>query len=82
MNCNNPISHVIHKLKRLRIKLKIWNRVTFGNVHTKIQRSLDKLGNIQHNVAVEGDSDDLFNQEMNCTLEINGLLARLQSLTF
>lgn len=46
----------------------------------EIQQASNHLDHIQQSISVEGDSDDLFNEEMNQTSKVNGLLARRHAL--
>lgn len=78
----NPPTHLISKLKQLRSRLKIWNREVFQNVYTEIQHTADLLDQIQQRTSNEGNSEELFEWEMNQISKLNGLLAHHQALLF
>lgn len=70
------------KIKRLRGRLKLWNLEVFRNIFTKIREANDLLDDIQRRTASDGDSEDLFNQELNQISKLNGLLAKRHALLF
>lgn len=77
---SNPTLCLIAKLKCLRGKLRTWNLESFRNIHTEIQRESAILDQIQQRISIDGDSDNLFLNEMNQTSKVNGLLARRHAL--
>lgn len=68
------------KLKRLKGRLKIWNRDVFRNIYVEIDREIAELERIQRLVATDGDSDDLLEAEMSQASKLNCLLGRRQTM--
>lgn len=61
----NPATRVQAKLKWLKQHLKTWNADVYKNVFNEIQTATESLDATQQRISLEGDSDDLFNTEMN-----------------
>lgn len=70
---------VIKKLKRLKARLRIWNRDVFRNVHEKLDIALTSLHDIQRDIDLHGDINACFDLEMNTTFGLMSclLVARL-----
>lgn len=62
------------KLKCLKRHLKAWNSDVYRNVFNEIQLAAETLDATQQRISLEGDSDELFNMEMNQTAALNGVL--------
>ncbi|XP_019432538.1 PREDICTED: uncharacterized protein LOC109339538 [Lupinus angustifolius] len=58
-----PMFIVAEKLKRLKVKLKIWNWNTFGNIHQRVREALSQVENIQSCINNDGPNDELLDQE-------------------
>jgi hypothetical protein len=67
-----PMFILSRKLKLLKEKLKLWNKDCFGNVHTAVNTADQNLQEIQHQIQLNGHSDELLNAELvaNNELEI------------
>jgi hypothetical protein len=51
------------KLKKLKDKLKVWNREVFGNVHQYVKEAEQHLQNIQNQIQSSGHTDQLMQLE-------------------
>lgn len=69
----SPILILMKKLKRLKIYLRQWNRDVFSKVFEELDAATTSLDEIQHTIAIRGDSNALFDQEMNATVHVNEL---------
>ncbi|WJX67284.1 hypothetical protein P8452_51763 [Trifolium repens] len=58
-----PMFILNSKLKRLKDKLKTWNRDVFGNVHSYVHEAEQALNNIQNQIQNVGHSDNLMSME-------------------
>lgn len=58
-----PMFILSHKLKLLKLKLKSWNKCTFGNVHEKVDHALTIIDQIQEKISLDGWSESLAAQE-------------------
>jgi hypothetical protein len=58
-----PMFILNSKLKRLKVKLKLWNKEVFGNVHAAVKDVEHVLQNIQHQIHLTGHSDQLMHLE-------------------
>jgi hypothetical protein len=58
-----PMFVLSQKLKNLKAKLKVWNKVTFGNVHDLVTTTELKLQQIQSQIQENGHSDALLLEE-------------------
>lgn len=76
----NPALCLMAKLKRLKGKLRTWNANVFRNVFNEIQLATEALDATQQKISTEGDSDELFDEEMNRIATLNGLLARRHAM--
>ncbi|KAL8515514.1 hypothetical protein ACS0TY_014269 [Phlomoides rotata] len=75
---SDPISRVIQKLKRLKIELKVWNKEIFGRITTKIAEANQILAAVQSQVYNLGDSEQLLNEEIEATIDLNRILGQQQ----
>ncbi|MCI08111.1 RNA-directed DNA polymerase (Reverse transcriptase), partial [Trifolium medium] len=59
------------KLKRLKDKLKTWNKEVFGNVHSYVKDAEKSLQHIQSQIHLDGHSDALMimEKEAQCNLD-------------
>lgn len=73
----NPVLSLITRLKCLKTRLREWNRDVFHNIFNEIQLASMDLDAIQR--EIDGDTDELFEHEMNQTVKINGLLVQRQA---
>jgi len=55
------------KLKALKIKLKMWNKEIFGDIHSQVNEAEKKLENLQDQIHLAGHSDELMRQEKKCS---------------
>ncbi|GAU35456.1 hypothetical protein TSUD_364120 [Trifolium subterraneum] len=60
-----PMYILSTKLKRLKDKLKVWNKEIFGNVHDGVKEAEQQLQNIQQQIHDFGHSDHLLHLEKN-----------------
>lgn len=58
-----PMFILSQKLKYVKVKLKIWNKQVFGDVHKLVQNSTNHLNNIQCQIQNLGMNDNLKSQE-------------------
>ncbi|XP_057770764.1 uncharacterized protein LOC130990559 [Salvia miltiorrhiza] len=75
-----PIFWVMSKLKRLRNRLKIWNKSTLGNMDMMIMETHQELLDIQNLISSDGYTDDLFDKEVLAQAKINIALSRKSEL--
>ncbi|KAL8495044.1 hypothetical protein ACS0TY_019266 [Phlomoides rotata] len=80
LRASNPISLVVGKLKRLKNELRVWNKEVFGLIGNKIAAAKQVLSEVQAQVYDLGDSEDLFNKEIEATVELNQILTQEQFL--
>jgi hypothetical protein len=64
------------KLKRLKDKLKIWNKEIFGNVHEYVKDAEQKLQVIQAQIQNDGITDDLMDLEKSAQCNLDKALDR------
>lgn len=67
------------KLNTLKAELKIWNKVTFGNVHLLVENALSEVDRIQHDISIGGMSDYLFAAEQKAQLDLQKTLSYWES---
>ncbi|XP_057786281.1 uncharacterized protein LOC131003750 [Salvia miltiorrhiza] len=80
VDTNCPMVRMMHKLKRLRKELKIWNKFTFGNFNTSLEELYNKLSSLQAHIDNVGYSDALFDQEVELEASISVMLSRQEDL--
>ncbi|XP_058761210.1 uncharacterized protein LOC131634556 [Vicia villosa] len=71
-----PMFILQRKLQILKVKLKEWNKTTFGNVHDNVKLAEERLLNIQEKIVKEGHSDNLDATEKEAQLHLNIALQR------
>lgn len=71
-----PTALLVSKLRRLKICLRDWNVQHFRNIYVEIEHATADLNNVQNMIATTGDTNDLFDPEMNCLTRLNDLIAR------
>ncbi|XP_057785445.1 uncharacterized protein LOC131002988 [Salvia miltiorrhiza] len=71
-----PIIKVMLKLKRLKGKLRDWNRNGFGNIDDQLATLQQELAVIQDNIAANGYNEDNFNEEVSKQAAITTILNR------
>ncbi|XP_057808675.1 uncharacterized protein LOC131023144 [Salvia miltiorrhiza] len=76
VDTNCPIFKVMTKLKRLRARLKDWNRNTFRNVDVMLAEQQQDLLEVQTLISENGYSDELFNKEIQTQARINVTLTK------
>jgi len=59
------------KLKKLKDKLKVWNKEVFGNVHEFVKHAENNLSLIQNQIHIDGPSDNLLNLVKNGQCDLN-----------
>jgi hypothetical protein len=64
------------KLKRLKDKLKIWNKEIFGNVHSQVIDVEKNLQCIQSQIQIDGHTDYLLNLEKSAQYSLDKALER------
>ncbi|KAL8463009.1 hypothetical protein ACS0TY_033861 [Phlomoides rotata] len=80
VTANNPIHQVTQKLKRLKVTLKAWNRVTFRNVYVVMEEAVEALNAIQAEAATMGDTEERLLAEIDCNIRLNTTLTQHQAL--
>lgn len=60
-----PMYILSTKLKRLKEKLKDWNKEIFGNIHQQVVAAVKRLHDIQEEIHESGFKDQLSNLEKN-----------------
>ncbi|CAJ2662070.1 unnamed protein product [Trifolium pratense] len=65
-----PMFILITKLKRLKEKLRSWNKGIFGNVHSSVNEAEQDLNNIQIQIQNFGHSDSLGSLERTAQKEV------------
>jgi len=58
----------------LKEKLKVWNKVSFGNAHVLVREAEEKLQVIQDNIDSLGHSDDLLEQQKKAQFDLQKAL--------
>lgn len=69
-----PMYILNQKLKILKNNLKIWNKETFGNIHSQLKDATQKLDNIQADIDNLGYSDQLMEQERTAQIHLENIL--------
>ncbi|XP_057790850.1 uncharacterized protein LOC131007957 [Salvia miltiorrhiza] len=80
VDSNCLMVRMMHKLKRLRKELKIWNKSTFGNFNTSLEELYNKLSSLQTHIDNAGYSEELFDQEVELEASISVMLSRKDDL--
>ncbi|KAL8472997.1 hypothetical protein ACS0TY_030000 [Phlomoides rotata] len=80
LQASDPITMVICKLRRLKQTLKLWNKTEFGNLTVNIAAARTTLAEIQEQIYSMGDSAELFDSEIEATVELHRLLNQEHSL--
>lgn len=76
----NSILHFVRKFKRLKHMIRHWNLVVFRDIFVELEAATASLDEIQQEISVQGDSDQLFNEEMHHTSIVNRLFAQRHAL--
>jgi hypothetical protein len=71
-----PMFVLNSKLKRLKTKLKIWNKESFGNVHSGVKDAESHLHSIQLLIQTNGHSDSLMMLEKKAQMDLDTALDR------
>jgi len=69
-----PMFVLNQKLKNLKDALKVWNKNTFGNVHSQVDNAYKVLDEIQMKIDTLGNSDSLMDQEKSAQLQLENAL--------
>ncbi|PNX60507.1 hypothetical protein L195_g051967 [Trifolium pratense] len=69
-----PVYVLTQKLKFLKESLKIWNKNTFGNVHSNVKIASQKLDDIQHVLDSIGPTDVLLDQQNIAQINLDNAL--------
>lgn len=77
--CNRPVfgcpmSVLSMKLKNLKIELRSWNNLVFGNVRLRVQNALSAVNDIQKQITSLGSNDNLMEQEALAQVELQQAL--------
>lgn len=67
------------KLKMLKEALKLWNKNTFGDVHSQVTLAYKDLDEIQLKIDTNGCTDILLDQEKNAQLNLENALNQEES---
>lgn len=70
----SPVFVLNHKLKLVKEELKIWNKQTFGNVHSIVKDATLKINNIQLEIDKHGSSDILLEEESTAKIDLEKAL--------
>lgn len=65
-----PMFILSQKLKMLKLRLKTWSKVTFGDVNKRVESAMAKVDQVQQVIISAGYSDVLFDQEKEVQLEL------------
>lgn len=68
------------KLKILKARFKVWNKQVFGDVNQKVESALDLVDQVQNQIALNGFSNDLQEQEFLAQQNLQKALAIEESL--
>ena len=74
-----PMFVLSTKLKRLKLKLKIWNKEVFGNIHTYVNDAENELSNIQAQIQSIGHTDQLMAEEKKAQSNLDEALLKQES---
>lgn len=71
------MSHAIlsQKLKALKMELRSWNKLVFGNIHSRVKSALEMVDQVQQQIDLTGPSDSLLEQEVGAQIELHHALA-------
>jgi len=69
-----PMFVLNQKLKILKQKLKIWNKIVFGNVHNLVKEADKKLSIVQSNIDLLGISDSLMEEHKAAQIALENAL--------
>ncbi|XP_061993882.1 uncharacterized protein LOC133711805 [Rosa rugosa] len=58
-----PMFILSSKLRALKLMLKNWNKVHFGNIHTRVEATRQALDGVQSEICNLGPSDERFSRE-------------------
>lgn len=76
----NPILRFVRKFKPLKHMIRHWNLVVFWDLFAELEAATVALDEIQQEISVQGDSDQLFNEEMHHTSIVNWLFVQRHAL--
>jgi hypothetical protein len=62
------------KLKHLKNALKLWNKTTFGDIHSQVKIATNNVNLIQDEIDSLGITDELLEQEKNAQLNLEKAL--------
>jgi len=71
-----PMFVLSQKLKSLKLKLKTWNKQTFGNVHELVKNAETHLQHIQSQIDTSGHSDSLLEQQKLAQINLESALQK------
>jgi hypothetical protein len=71
-----PMYVLSQKLKNLKVKLKLWNKEVFGNVHELVSLAENNLHLIKLQIDTDGHSDELLDQQKQAQLALDQALAK------
>jgi hypothetical protein len=69
-----PMFVLCQKLNRLKLKLKQWNKETFGNIHANVKTATSQVDQIQMMIDLNGASDSLLDQEKSALINLENVL--------
>ncbi|KAJ4710362.1 RNA-directed DNA polymerase (Reverse transcriptase) [Melia azedarach] len=78
LNC--PMENFSYKLRRLKYKLRVWNKDCFGDVNKNLAEANSSLADVQNRISVYGISDSLFQEETNAKAKLNEYLSTFQDI--
>lgn len=68
------------KLKVLKLKLKNWNKTTFGNIHNLVRNAENILVNIQNEIESNGNNEALMEQQKLAQIQLEKALQKEEDL--
>ena len=66
----DPTRSILSKLRALKIALRSWNVVVFGNIHARVDNARANLSAIQCSISSGGNLEQLYNNEVAAKLEL------------
>ncbi|KAL8529335.1 hypothetical protein ACS0TY_006664 [Phlomoides rotata] len=77
-----PIHRVTHKLKRLKITLRNWNKITFRNIYAEMKAASEALVAIQAETTQFGDSDERLLEDRDRNSKFFHTMNRIRKTSF
>ena len=68
--CGSKMYRFQQKLKNLKQTLKLWNKHTFGNIFDSQKQPSEQMGEIQHQIRLQGLTNELKSQEIKVTQQL------------